>query len=462
MPPMDASDMKNYYPDLEGVRPRYGYASAFTSVGSTDVQSMFAFEYEGGQKLVACTTDEIYWVDDTTPTSLKGSLNNGYWYGTVFADRLFIGNGADTAQAYTGSAIADVAFTGPTTNNLIGFQSFKSRLYTWEDGKSSFWYGAVNAIAGVFTEFDLAGVTKLGGTLTHMDTLTLDGGNGVDDLAVFIFNTGEVAIYQGSNPGDSTDWALVGVYRIGRPLGRRCAERIAGDLMVLTEEDYVSLSQAVRGQVPQSKISGASRAAASTYKGNIGWQPVHYPEGQILIVNVPTGASTSIQHAMNTKTGAWTRYEDITSFCWCRYNSNLYFGGAGGVVYQGETGTSDAGTAINAEFTSAAAALGIPGNKVFKTVRPIIKTVGSLNYSLGFSYDLKDVSVTTSATTTSAGTAWGSPWGSPWTDYNTVHDQWSGASGRGYTVSEVFGTVTSGFTPVLYRFDYMVELSPAL
>ena len=89
-------------------------------------------------------------------------------------------------------------------------------MYIWDTSSANFWYGNVNAIGRTFTKFPLSRVVPHGGNLTAMATWNHDGGDGIDDYALFIMSSGDVAIYQGSNPADANNWALVGVYKRAR------------------------------------------------------------------------------------------------------------------------------------------------------------------------------------------------------------------------------------------------------
>jgi hypothetical protein len=51
---------------------------------------------------------------------------------------------------------------------------------------------------------------------------------------------------QGTNPSDATAWSRVGVYFLGKPLGRRCLVKYGGDLILLTQNGAFPLSLALQ------------------------------------------------------------------------------------------------------------------------------------------------------------------------------------------------------------------------
>ena len=88
-------------------------------------------------------------------------------------------------------------------------------------------------------------VSTLGGNLIQIGTLSIDGGEGVDDLLVLMMSSGEVLVYSGSNP--SSDFSLNGTFRIAEPVNeKRGMAKLGGDLIVITREGYLPLSQVFR------------------------------------------------------------------------------------------------------------------------------------------------------------------------------------------------------------------------
>jgi hypothetical protein len=147
---------------------------------------------------------------------------------------------SDCTFTYTG--------TGPTSNDeLSGVFIYKGRAYWYSREYSSFWYSAIGAIDGTVTEFNLSDVAAVGGgNIRAVESLTLDGGGGIDDLIVFFLDTNRAVIYQGSNPNDSADWFLVGVFDIPTVANNRCVTKYGGDLLALTSRGLISLTQTMQ------------------------------------------------------------------------------------------------------------------------------------------------------------------------------------------------------------------------
>ena len=362
----------------------------------------------GSQPLVFLTGDEAAYpsnegsgggftengaIADTSDTpsqqtkTLKTGLTYGLWQTANFnAQQLWV-NGRDTPQVFNGQTFSNSTISGPTdVTKLVGVNIFKNRVYVWEEDTQDFWYGATNAIGGVFTKFPLSRVGRKGGKLVFMATWTIDGGEGQDDHAVFVMSTGETLIYKGSSPAD-TNWSLIGVFEIGEPLGIRAWAKVGGDILIATREDHVFLGDVLRNRVKRSKISGKARDDAKLYATNTGWEVVNYPQGGMLLVNVPVSSTNFDQHVLNTVTGAWTTFDGMNARTWATFKGDLVFGGGSGVVFKADTGADDNGTPISLSAESAWFNLQIPFNKLLASFEPIFDSASSFSYTAGFASD---------------------------------------------------------------------------
>lgn len=175
------------------------------------------------------------------------SANNApFWNSTLFKDLLILTNGADTPQAMNaGGGFASLVITGVTAEDLWGCQTFKGRVFYWEENAQSFWYAAAGAYQGALTEFDLSAYTVKDGYLFALVPLTIDGGAGPDDLAAFVFSTGEVLLFQGDDPGDANAWQQIGRFYIPTPIGPQCWQISGSASVVSTEVGLVDLARAL-------------------------------------------------------------------------------------------------------------------------------------------------------------------------------------------------------------------------
>lgn len=445
----DAIQMDNWYPAPSYCEVRRGHSEHAT--GLTDpVETLMSWRGLSSAKLFAAADDSIF---DVTGGGAVGaaavtSLTNARWqhvlYSTSAATYLYIVNGADAPRHYNGSAWASPSLTGSglTVANLIHVHAFKRRLFFVEKGTLNAWYLPVDSIAGTLTKIDLGPHCLRGGYLMAMGTLTLDGGDGVDDLAVFVTSQGEVLIFSGTDPSSANSWQISGRYEIGVPIGRRCLLKWGGDLIILTVDGFQLMSRYIisnrddRSASLSDKIEHAVGEVARTYQSNFGWQAIHYPKGSWLLFNVPqsTSGSDAFQYVMNPTTGAWCRFTGMDANCWEIHEDSLYFGGDT-AVYKADDGLSDNGDNIQTVVRPAFSYFGARGaRKKFNMVRPVLATDGAVNVAVRVNVDFEDKDpTTTSSFTPSDGGTWDvALWDvTPWATTETISKRWLTTFGLG-------------------------------
>lgn len=448
MKPQDAVSLDNWFPRESDVVSRKGFES-FCATGEADTVETLAEFYSGvTRQLLAAVNGKILNVTTGTASTVTTGYASDRWLTTMFNKRQFWGNGVDAPFDWDGASLTVTAWTGPSSNVLLTNPlAFKNRLYWVESGTQKFWYGGVAAITGALTSFNLAEVGNFGGNLVAHGVVTQDGGDGVDDLYCAFMSSGEVIIYQGSNPGDANAWGLVGVFRLGPLVDARALCKVGSDLLCVTPDGYVPLTKYLafgrvtnEHQAVSDKISMEAAGAVSTFFTNTGWQATVYPQGRMLIVNVPAGASSIVQHVMNLDTLAWCRFTGMNANCWGLYNEDLYFGGAGGIVYKADTGYDDDGDPIATDGQTAWNYFGDRNRlKRFTMARPVFVADGDPGAQIGLGIDF-DVSLSTAtvSTPTSSGSAiwdvaiWDVDlWGG---NYKTARG-WQTVGGIGYCAS---------------------------
>lgn len=467
-----ATILDNWFPTREGVMVRRGSSSHATGIGSGVVETLAEYNADNTRHLLAFGNSAVY---DATSSgavgaALASSFSNNRWGWTMIGTNLMACNGADGVYVYDGSTFSSGGpSSGPTNANLIDVHNFKNMLFFIEKDTASFWYpDTVGAITGTFSEFDLGLVHAGGGDLMAIGTLTIDGGLGVDDLAAFVMRSGAVLVYSGTDPGDATAWSLVGIYQIGAPIGRRCLQKVGSDLVVLTVDGYVSLTQTLRlgrsrrDQAISDLISPAVNDAARSFADNYGWQAMLYPKGTMLLFNVPLVTGNQFhQHVYNTQTGAWCRFKNWDAVCFGLYDDDLYFGGTDGSVYRADTGQNDSSSDILADMQTAWQDFGSPGIlKRFAMMRPLIGSDSDLTINLGLGVDFEeDVGVSESTSAGSTGAQWDvDEWDvGQWGGALTNRLFWQSANRIGTTAAIRLKTSTSAQDVKLYSTQIRYE-----
>ena len=282
--------------------------------------------------------------------------------------------------------------------NIHNVKIAKDVLYLAEKGELGFWHSAKGSVspASTFSWFDLGTILPAGGELVDIATYTLDGGDGPDDFTAFVASTGWVALYRGSDPADATDWSIIGRYNLGQALGKRCTMEIAGDVVVLTVNGYISLAQFIQ-------IGGLSRQSFAfndliqqevvrqtlDYKGEFGWQAILVPNLTLALFNVPQSSNNFVQHVVNTQTSAWARTKKWNGLCWLNTSQNLFFGTADGKVIDANVGDTDVGgLEIEGDGITAFSYMGQRGvRKLWQMYRPILETAGNVSIRMALPVD---------------------------------------------------------------------------
>ena len=484
MPATDAVTMDNWFPTPTTVELRKGWDAHVTGMAA-DVESLMPYISGTASKLFAAAGTAFYdvTVAGAVGAAVRTGLTNARWQhtnmGTPGGRFLLAVNGTNKLRGYDGTAwwtdgdgTHDI--TGVDTATCIHVNLFKTRVYLVKKDTLSVWYLAANSIAGAAEELNLAPIFTMGGYLMAMATWTVDNAAGIQEYAVFITSEGQVAIYQGYDPSTVGSWSQVGVFRIGRPLGRRCFEKVGSDLVILTTDGAVPLSKSLltdRSQLQAAitdKIVNLITADATSYYSNFGWDVRLYPNGSMLIINVPQEAGEEqYQYVMNTINGSWCRFTGMNANCWAVMGNSLYFGGNLGAaantayVAIADTGRSDNGAYIFGEAKTAFNYFGSPGQlKRFVMARPVFYTAGTFTPSLRIDVDFEDVRPSsTGSFSDTGGTAWDTGlWNTfPWGSTSAIHGDFQGVSGIGRCGAFHMRSVNNATQVQWMSVDYVLE-----
>lgn len=362
--------LENWFPTATSVRMRAGSALyATVGSGSVSVASMFAYVDGNNQKLFAATSTDIYditTVADPTvsPVAAVTGKTSGDWsviqFATAGGTFLRMVNGADDPLVYNGTAFVAPNYSDPTTFPISGtgldpkklsfVWAFKQRMFFIEGESLNAWYLDADVIGGTATKFPMGGIFQRGGSLLFGASWSLDQLSGLNASCVFVTTEGEVAVYQGSNPDSVDDWALVGVYRIGRPLGPKAFFRAGGDLVIMTDIGAIPLSQAVRRDMAALNLGAISYPIESEWSRAVAdrsfapWHCELWPTKQMALIVPPSGINNPPEiFVANAVSGGWARFTGWDATCLQVYVDRLFFGSANGKVVEAEVTGADQG-----------------------------------------------------------------------------------------------------------------------
>jgi len=487
--PGGAEVLDNFVPTAEGCRMRGGLEKHATT---DDAVTHFAVYDDGETPLFFATTaTDIYDITapadpDVAPTAEVSSLTSGDFASEQFRTSaggiyLYFVNGADKPQLFDGTnwvavdGVSTPAITGVTTTDLSYVWSFKNRLFFVESGTMSAWYLGTDAVGGAAAKIPLGGVFHLGGSLLFGATWSLDSGRGLDDVCLFVSDKGEIAVYEGTDPSAADTWALVGVYRIGRPLGKNCQFKAGGDLAVITDDGIVPISAAVK------QDRAALAGSAITYPIETVWRQLVrdrdaginpfsvtlWHKEALMVVGVPTtGSQDKVCLVANARTGAWARFTGWDTRAVTVFNDKLYFGTASGEVFEGDVSGSDNGAPYSAVVIPRMDDFKSPAEKVAVHARIVARGNVAFTPQLFANADYEvNVPTPIPADPDTAANLWGTgvwgtaEWGSSTTDKMRI-SEWQTVDGIGHALAPGL-QITSGRTTApdveLIRLDLQYE-----
>lgn len=370
-------------------------------------------------------------------------------FGTPAGGFLVLVNGADLPMLFDGTTWTNQTLGGVSNAaNLVNVNAHKFRLWFCENNTLVAWYLGTSAISGTLSAFDLSSIFTKGGYLMAMATWTLDAGYGVDDLAVFITSNGEVAVYRGTDPTSASTWALVGIFSLGSPIGRRCFTKFKGDLLLLNQDGLTPMSAGLQSsrldpriQITD-KIQQAIANAISNYGSNFGWQVIVWPKESMLIINVPiVERQVSEQYIMNTLTGSWCKFQGWNAAVFEVSRDFLYFGGLtpnGYAILRSWVGTKDyPNQDIVVNGLQAFSPFGSPGqSKRFLNARISAYANQAVSIYLNIAIDFNQANIGTQLTNFPSviqGALWDTAtWDNDlWSDDTSPYTAWGGINGVG-------------------------------
>lgn len=461
--------LDNWFPQPNYVELRKGWTQHSPTGQTAGVKSLMAYHApnNANDKLFSACNTTIYNVTSSTAaastvTTLTNARLQHANFTTSGGSYLYTVNGADLPNMFDGTTWSNPAITGVDESTFVNLNVFKFRLFFIPVRSTKFWYLDVGTVSGAATSFELGGLMSMGGSLVAMGTITIDGGSGPDDHAVFVTSKGQVIVYQGSDPSDANAWALVGVYNISPPIGYRCLVKIAGDLGILTTSGVLPLSKAMvvdRAAIDNialtSRINNTMTASARDYGSNDGWALCVYPRSNMCIVNVPTVSDKSAhQYVMNTLHGAWCRFTGQNALCWEVFQDRLFFGGTAGKVYEADVASSDGGAAIIADMKTAFSFYGNAGVlKKWQMIQPLIMSDGRVAPGIAMNVDFNNAAPTyIPAGGTLSSLKWNEfQWNAAqWPAEQVVSQRWSsvGALGRSAAIYMRVVAVSTSTSPI--------------
>ena len=477
-----ALEMDNYIPTDSKIVLRKGYKKYVET--ENPVSSLATYDYGNESQFFAVSGHRIINISSAQNVHVydEVALNEDVCQTVQYKNYLYFVNGIDVPKVYYiddngHEHLQDWGFYGENLNprSIVNVSVSKQRLWFVEKGSLKVWYPqTAGNISGELQMFDFSQVCRFGGHLVAVANWTQDGGQGIDDLTVFITSEGEALVYSGSDINNANDWKLRGSFKISRPIGYKCCMQYQGDIVIIAEDGYIPLS----GALPLDKANASQIAFSDAIRGLVtertakyaalsGWQGLIYHRGGYGLFNVPVGIDFE-QHIINIGTGAWCRFTNIPALCWHEYNQRLYFGSTHG-IYLFDEGYEDDGEEISGVVEQAYTDLGTQRLKKVQLLNPRTKSTSQYSLVIYTNMDMEKRNVDYNEL---IGSISKSRWnevlwvktddnsGAKWdTSESTIlRSQWIANSSTGYKASVVFKTKTKGIAIEWYETGISYEI----
>jgi hypothetical protein len=403
-------------PDALVTRP----GSISWATGLTGVAPCF-LQYQGGSTKQLFLADSVGVFNVTAAGAVGTNLaartagrGRSVNFSTSAGSFLYYVNGVDTPLLYDGSVWTSItgasspAITGPTTTTLVDVAAYRRRLFFLATNRLSFYYMPVDSVGGAAAEFRIGSLCSRGGVAMGHATWTIDGGAGQDDLYVVATSEGEVVVFSGGDPATPSDWAVRGVFHIGRPVSRDCFVKLGGDLLYLSEAGIFPMSKALlsasinRARTLTANIDPSVVSAVRNFGESDGWQMLVLPRWSLILLNVPD--SPAFQYVFNTLSGGWSVFRGWNAKAFADFNGSVFYTD-GDSVFKAFTGPADVGANIPWTCDFAYNRFGGLNQQHPLMLRPLLAQNTPSEYSIGFAQDFTDeyLSQTVPATTGVAG-----------------------------------------------------------
>jgi hypothetical protein len=485
MPPTSAILLDNWTCRSGYIEMRRGYKPFATGLAGA-VHSLISWRGSTTSKLFAGAGSSIYDVSaaGAVGAALVTGLSGTRWNyvnvrNAAGLTHVVAVNGADSPRLYDGTTWEPGDYTGTDldASKWVDVVSLHNRLFFVERDSMRFWYLEPLAIQGAAVAFPLDEIFTKGGSLLTVGVWSAAAGTSLNARLVLITTEGEIAIYEGIDPGDAELWSLVGVYQVDTPIGRRCLVRNGADLGVLTSGGLVPLSQvlqldrAAQGRTAFTQNVGSLfQEMAQSYGTLPGWQTLAWARGQLIIVNIPTVTNgRATQLVMDTVSGAWSRWVGHASLCWAAHNERLFFG-TNGQVMEANVGWTDGNAPIVSDVQPAFNYFGSRGQqKRFLMLRPILRANQAIRPAIEMLCDFESkVPAATPTVADTSASAWDvAKWDTGrWVGERRARTEWTGITGIGACGSPRMRIATFGqlnkASIQLVGFDVLYELGGGL
>ena len=324
----------------------------------------YPLRFNGTSWVVLDGTPPPAWVNNTAyaiNARAFDSSDRSYWKCAVAHTSAAAGTFAADRAAHPTYWVADTAsdgvswIVGPAGTNVVNGGNltyvckYRNRWFFIEASSMNAWYLPLNAVGGMLSMIPLSGAATKGGKLLFIASWSIDAGDGIDDKIVFGTDLGELLIFTGSDPSNSSNWRQEGRYTISPPMGMNAHLPIGGDMLIATTSGIIPISAAITKSSEELELAAITRAIKPMWRDEVNakrswsWTLENWEPYGGIFVTWPGGTPGNRYCAVvNAATGAWARFVGYDATCFDKMRDDMFFGTQDGyVMHADQTGADD-------------------------------------------------------------------------------------------------------------------------
>lgn len=366
-------------------------------------KALLSYSSEGVTRIFAATDSAMYEVT-SSPAVSAFAVTNSDWMGFNFAaggaNYLYALNGADGPQLFNGTSwqavttvSAPIAITGISPLDITAGTPYNERLFFLKSNKKSFYYLPVGQVGGALVEFPVGRYLAKGGYLIAISTVSIDGGDGLDDYLMVASSEGELLLYQGTDPSDTTKWRMRGSYFVGKPLNKHAFQPYGTETLYLSEAGLFSLPDALQNigtgrTLPiTDKVGPALSSFINLYGPGQRWRVAYNPKIPCILVNIPEAAG--FQFVQQSRGGRWSSFSGWAANDMLYANGVFYYADSAG-VQRAFAGSTDGGSQITSRALTAPTAFAGRSLTELTGLRPRFLYSSPFNYGVDIAHELEE------------------------------------------------------------------------
>lgn len=328
------SELSNFIPTPQGLKLRKGnkiidYRHKYT----------YMAEYISNNSIILFTKDVILRLDDNTYSIeqlVANTVGNPinfletnrrliFFFSESVPYELFFDDTLHTWQ------FKPLEFT--TDNGSIAFNNFtaacryRERLFFYKQGDNRLYYAAPLAYKGELVEFDITGIFNCKGNLLFVDIIGYTSGAGLESHLVCAFDSGDILVFDGTNPQDASSWRAVTAIFLGINLFAQKI-RFGTSLYCLSSNGLIDLQAAIA----TSNVVAAKGLSDALNDSGIDYgQMKLYLHDKYLILAVNNEGT---DYWFNFQTGGWFKINGQVISSLVNLKGDLYFINGNGELFK--------------------------------------------------------------------------------------------------------------------------------